>query len=49
MSLKSTPVPNEWQHIVVTFDGYMERIYVNGSLQEEQNKMLFSEWKAFVF
>ena len=41
MGFKSAPAANIWNHIVYTFDGYMERIYVNGELQKEQNRMLF--------
>ncbi|WP_437922076.1 family 43 glycosylhydrolase [Sphingobacterium sp. LRF_L2] len=41
MSFKQIPRENAWHHIVVTFDGYMERLYVDGKLEKEQNKMLF--------
>ena len=41
MGFKSTPEANTWNHVVFSFDGYMERIYVNGELQKAQNRMLF--------
>lgn len=41
LAYSSVPVEDEWHHIVVSFDGYMERIYVNGKLQREENRMLF--------
>lgn len=41
MSFQKTPTENTWHHLVVSFDGYMERIYVDGKLVKEQNKMLF--------
>lgn len=41
MGYDDLPRANQWQHIVVSFDGYMERLYVNGELAKEQNKMLF--------
>lgn len=41
MGYKHVPSADEWHHIVISFDGYMERIYVDGQLQSEQNRMLF--------
>jgi hypothetical protein len=41
LGFKSPPQADQWNHIVYSFDGYMERIYVNGELQKEQNRMLF--------
>lgn len=41
MGYDTMPPANQWQYIVLSFDGYMERLYVNGKLQKEQNKMLF--------
>lgn len=41
VAYKQLPTKNTWHHIVVTFDGYMERLYVDGKLEREQNKMLF--------
>lgn len=32
MGLPSLPPENTWNHIVVTFDGYLEKIYLNGHL-----------------
>jgi len=41
MSFPQMPEKDRWHHIVVTFDGYMERLYVDGKLAKAQNKMLF--------
>lgn len=41
LGYSSLPKENRWHHIVISFDGYMERIYVNGLLQYEGNRMLF--------
>lgn len=30
----------KWQHWVVTFDGYMERVYLNGILLQEKNNFI---------
>ena len=39
------PSPNEWHHIVLTFDGVVEKIYVDGFLDSSQNMMLASQIK----
>ncbi|MCA5003824.1 family 43 glycosylhydrolase [Sphingobacterium bovistauri] len=41
LGFKEVPKANQWNHVVFTFDGYLEKIYVNGVLQKEQNRMLF--------
>ena len=37
----SVPGANVWHHIVFSFDGYQESIYVDGKLQRRENRMLF--------
>ncbi|MGJ1434504.1 family 43 glycosylhydrolase [Sphingobacterium siyangense] len=37
----SVPGANVWHHIVFSFDGYKESIYVDGKLQRKENRMLF--------
>ena len=34
------PKPNRWHHIAITFDGVIERLYVDGELNNEAAKML---------
>lgn len=41
LGYKVIPVADQWHYVVITFDGYMERIYVDGILQSEQNRMLY--------
>ncbi|MFD1771137.1 family 43 glycosylhydrolase [Sphingobacterium suaedae] len=41
MSFSKLPQEDTWHQVVITFDGYMERLYVDGKLEKEQNKMLF--------
>lgn len=41
MPYKKLPEAGKWHRIAITFDGYMERIWVNGELISEANKMLF--------
>lgn len=41
MGFKTLPLADHWHHIIISFDGYMERIYVDGQLQREENRMLF--------
>lgn len=41
LGYQKMPSADEWHHIVISFDGYMERIYMDGQLQSEQNRMLF--------
>ncbi len=35
------PEAGRWHHIAVVFDGTMERLFVDGKLDNEENKMLF--------
>ncbi|HAE67056.1 MAG TPA: hypothetical protein DCG77_07595, partial [Sphingobacterium sp.] len=37
----SVPDSNVWHHIVFSFDGYQESVYVDGKLQRRENRMLF--------
>jgi len=37
MPFPQMPKKNRWHHIVATFDGYMERLYVDGKLAKAQN------------
>ena len=34
------PAPGKWHHIAVTFDGHMENVYVDGVLDNHEQKML---------
>ncbi|PWG81838.1 glycoside hydrolase family 43 [Pararcticibacter amylolyticus] len=38
---KSIPEAGKWHHIAVVFDGTKERVFVDGKLHSEENKMLF--------
>lgn len=40
MGLDAMPPSGEWQHLLVTFDGYMEKIYLNGELVKEKDIFL---------
>jgi len=42
MRYKKLPEPNKWHYIVLTFDGVVEKIYVDGVLDNSQNMMLSS-------
>ncbi len=42
MSYNNLPQNNQWHHIVVTFDGIVEKVYVNGILDNSQNMTLAS-------
>ncbi|REH00957.1 family 43 glycosylhydrolase [Flavobacterium aquicola] len=42
MRYKKLPEQNKWHHIVLTFDGVVEKIYVDGVLDNSQNMMLSS-------
>lgn len=42
MRYKNLPRANEWHHIVLTFDGVVEKIYVDGILDNAQNMLLSS-------
>ena len=49
MGYSSVPSPNTWHHLVLSFDGYEESIYVDGKLQRRENRMLFvNPGKSFV-
>ncbi len=41
VAYKTVPAAGQWQHIAYTFDGYWERIYVNGKEVQAAQKMLF--------
>ncbi|MDA3878989.1 MAG: family 43 glycosylhydrolase [Prolixibacteraceae bacterium] len=41
LSFKNIPQAGKWQHIVVTFDGMLENVYVNGELDTQMPLMLF--------
>jgi len=36
-----TPAAEKWHHIAITFDGTFEKVYVDGELNNRENKMLF--------
>ena len=40
MGFRGIPKPGKWHHIAVTFDGVIERVYVDGKLNNEAAKML---------
>ena len=40
MGFRRIPKPGKWHHIAVTFDGVIERVYVDGKLNNEAAKML---------
>lgn len=42
MRYKIVPTENKWHHIVLTFDGVVEKIYVDGILNNSQNMTLAS-------
>jgi hypothetical protein len=42
MRYKNVPTENTWHHIVLTFDGVVEKIYVDGVLDNSQNMLLAS-------
>ncbi len=42
MSFNKLPEANKWHHIVLTFDGVVEKIYVDGVLDNAQNMLLSS-------
>lgn len=43
MRYKNVPEANQWHHIVLTFDGVVEKIYVNGVLDNSQVMTLASQ------
>lgn len=42
MRFTKTPEANKWHHIVLTFDGVAEKVYVDGILDNSQNMLLSS-------
>ena len=42
MRYKTLPEANKWHFIVLTFDGVVEKIYVDGVLDNTQNMLLSS-------
>jgi xylan 1,4-beta-xylosidase len=42
MRYRNLPAENEWHHIVVTFDGVLEKVYVDGVLDNVQSMILAS-------
>jgi beta-xylosidase len=43
LAYKSVPEKGKWHHIVVTFDGVLENVYVNGQMNTQQPISLFVE------
>lgn len=43
MRFNKLPSRNEWHHIVLTFDGVAEKVYVDGTLDNSQNMVLASQ------
>lgn len=43
MKYNNLPPANEWHHIVLTFDGVVEKVYVDGELDNSQNMTLASQ------
>lgn len=41
VSLKEIPEAAKWHKLAYTFDGYIEKIWIDGKLLSESNKMLF--------
>lgn len=41
MGFSKLPTANQWHHLVLVFDGTMERLYIDGKLDREERKMLF--------
>lgn len=42
MKFNTIPEANKWHHIVLTFDGVVEKVYVDGVLDNSQNMLLSS-------
>jgi len=38
---RTLPQTAKWQQVVITFDGTFEKVYLNGELNNQENKMLF--------
>ncbi|QIL41548.1 family 43 glycosylhydrolase [Pedobacter sp. HDW13] len=49
MRFNKLPKANEWHHLVLTFDGMVEKIYVDGVLDNEQSMTLSSAIKQAEF
>jgi len=49
MKFNKLPKANEWHYLVLTFDGMVEKIYVDGMLDNEQNMTLSSAIKQAKF
>jgi len=45
MPYKNLPPARQWHHIVLTFDGVVEKVYVDGALDNSQNMTLASSVK----
>jgi beta-xylosidase len=45
MPYRTVPAENQWHHIVLTFDGVVEKVYVDGELNNSQNMTLASAIK----
>lgn len=45
MRYKKVPEANQWHHLVLTFDGVVEKVYVDGVLDNAQNMLLSSATK----
>ena len=43
LAYKTVPEKGKWHHIVVTFDGVLENVYVDGKLNTQQPISLFVE------
>lgn len=43
MPFRNLPEANQWHHITLTFDGIVEKVYVNGMLDNSQNMTLASQ------
>lgn len=41
MGFSVIPSKDEWHHIVLSFDGYQESIFIDGKMQRRENRMLF--------
>ncbi|WP_167606188.1 family 43 glycosylhydrolase [Maribellus sediminis] len=46
MPFNNLPEANKWHTIVVTFDGVVEKVYVDGKLDNSQNMLLSSQIKG---
>jgi len=49
MKYNNLPEAGKWHHIAVTFDGTMERLFVDGKLDHEERKMLFIDHLSHFF